>query len=346
MKCNLECSYCRSGTYGGRDNSTAHPPVSECLKTIDFMFEYANLYMSTKPNGLKYVVLNVYGGESLHHPDIVEILKQVRAKHAQYQDQWHLTITTTTNAIVSHKKLASIIPLIDEFTVSYHVENSDKNKQLFRDNLLAIKAANRRQKCIVLMHPESELFNDCNAMIDWLTENDIKYLPRQLDHSEYQTQFNYEPQQVVWFNKLYSNKGKHQEIKVVAETTDLARTGRACCGGRQLCADQKYRERTFFVNNKFPDWFCSVNHFFLYIKQVNGEIFANKDCKMNFDNEVGPIGNLSNTQALIDQTQKWLHTDTMPVIQCKKPECFCGVCAPKASTREEFDKIFKKYIRK
>jgi len=75
-------------------------------------------------------------------------------------------------------------------------------------------------------------------MIDWLAENDIKYLPRQLDHSESQTQFNYEPKQVVWFNKLYSDKGTHQEIKVVTETTDLARTGRACCGGRELGKSQ------------------------------------------------------------------------------------------------------------
>ena len=73
MKCNLDCSYCGTGIYGGHDNSTRHPSLDKCLETLDFMFEYADLYMRTKPPGLRYVVLNVYGGESLHHPDIVKI---------------------------------------------------------------------------------------------------------------------------------------------------------------------------------------------------------------------------------------------------------------------------------
>ena len=346
MKCNLECSYCGSGTYGGRDNSTPHPPVNECLKTIDFMFAYADLYMSTKPAGLKYVVLNVYGGESLHHPDIVEILQQCQERHKQYRDKWHLTITTTTNAIISERKLNSIIPLIDEFTVSYHVETSDKNKQLFKNNLLAINAAGRRQKCIVLMHPEQNLFDDCQAMINWLEQNQIKYLPRQLDRALSANQFDYQSQQVVWFNKLYSSKGTHAEIIPETNATDLAAAGRACCGGRQLCANQNYKEKSFFLANKFPDWYCSVNHFFLYIKQVNGEIFVNKDCKMNFDGTVSPVGNLSNAQELLDKTSNWINTGTMPVIQCKKTRCFCGVCAPKAQTLEDYTKIFNKYIRK
>ena len=310
------------------------------------MFAYANLYMSTKPNGLKYVILNVYGGEALHHPDIVRILQSVREKHKQYQDRWHLTITTTTNAIISERKLKSIIPLIDEFTVSYHVENTDKNKQLFRDNLLAIKDSGVRQKCIVLMHPEQELFNECQSMINWLTDHNIKYLPRQLDHQTHSSQFNYQEKQVVWFNNLYSSKGKHTEIPAGDDRVDLADTGRACCGGRQLCTNQNYKEKTFFVGNKFPDWFCSVNHFFLYVKQVNGEIFVNRDCKMNFDRTVSPIGNLSNTKELLDKTSNWIDTGTMPVIQCKKYSCWCGLCAPKASTLDEYHDIFKKYIRK
>ena len=34
MKCNLDCSYCGNG----HDNSTKHPPLNECLKTLNFMF--------------------------------------------------------------------------------------------------------------------------------------------------------------------------------------------------------------------------------------------------------------------------------------------------------------------
>ena len=260
MKCNLDCSYCGSGLYFGHDNSTKHPPLEDCLRTIDFMFEYADAYMSNKPRGIKYVILNVYGGEALHHPNIVEILSVLRDRYGPYQDRWHLTVTTTTNAIIAPHRLDRIIPLIDEFTVSYHTENTAEQKQQFRDNLLKIKDSGRRQKCVVLMHSEPDRFADAQSQINWLAENNIKCLPRQLDHHP-ERDFNYDQQQIVWFEGLYKKDLSDAVIK--NHKADLADTGRACCGGRELCADQNRREPQKFVFNKFPGWYCSVNHFFL-----------------------------------------------------------------------------------
>jgi pyruvate-formate lyase-activating enzyme len=348
MKCNLDCSYCPTGIYGGHDNSTKHPTVAACAKTIDFMFRYVDLYMSTKPKGIKYVILNVYGGESLHHPDIVKILETVRKEHAQYQDQWNLTITTTTNAIVSNKILKSIIPLIDEFTVSYHSEHTTKQRQQFKNNLLSIAQAKKRIKCVILMHPDPELFAGVTNIIEWLNTNEIRYLPRQLDHGAENTDFNYDQKQVIWFNNLYNTKNYNSstnlsELSTIDKKYDLSATGRACCGGRQLCKDSNYKNREFFVSNRFTDWYCSVNHFFLYIKQVNGEVYVNKDCKMNFNGSVGPIGNLNNSDYILNTLQNYIDTNTMPVIQCKKSQCFCGLCAPKAKNLETYNKIMKKY---
>jgi pyruvate-formate lyase-activating enzyme len=349
LKCNLDCSYCGTGLYGGHDNSTKHPPVSDCLKTIDFMFEYVDLYMKTKIRGIRSVVLNVYGGESLYHPGIIPILNAVREKHKKYQSTWQLIVTTTTNASISKKKLAEVIPLIDEFTVSYHTESSSKQKEQFRNNLLTIKQHDKRLKCIVLMHAETEKFNDANSMIDWLKNNDIKYLPRQLDHEITMTKSNYDSQQVMWFKDVYGTKTYQSEQDLPELTTDvygktdLSDSGRACCGGRQLCLDQNYKSREFFVNNKFTDWYCSVNHFFLYIKQVTGEIFTNKDCKMNFAGQVGSIGTLDQATDLLDYTRLNLENNTLPTIQCKKSRCLCGLCAPKSSDLPTYNTIMKKY---
>jgi pyruvate-formate lyase-activating enzyme len=336
MKCNLDCSYCETGIYGGHDNSIQHPPLAECLQTIDFMFAYADAYMSTKVAGIKYVVLNVYGGEALHHPSIVQILQVLRQRHEPYKHRWHLTVTTTTNAVVAPHRLDAIIPLIDEFTVSYHTDNTGRQKQQFRDNLLRIQAAGKKQKCIVLMHSEPDRFADAQDMIVWLRVNNINHLPRQLDHPA-SKDFNYNQQQVVWFEGLYQKKLDHAVIK--DNKADLADTGRACCGGRSLCADQNYRDRQRFVSNKFPGWYCSVNHFFLYVKQVNGEVYVNKDCKMNFDGTVGPIGNLSDTQAILSQ----IYNNQKQVIQCAKSRCYCGLCAPKAQDLDTYNTIMRKY---
>lgn len=337
MKCNLDCTYCSTGIYGGHDNTTRHPPLTECLETIDFMFEYADIYMSTKKRGIKYVILNVYGGEALHHPNILEILSLLRERYQPYQDHWHLTITTTTNAIIAPHRLDRIIPFIDEFTVSYHTENTSEQKQLFRDNLLRIKAANVRQKCIVLMHSESDKFEDAQEMISWLKSNDIKQLPRQLDHRPNRTEFNYNKQQVVWFENLYKKPLDHAVVR--DNKSDLADTGRACCGGRSLCENQNRQEPQKFVFNKFPGWYCSVNHFFLYVKQVNGEVYVNKDCKMNFDGAIGPIGNLDNTSQILEQARN----QNKPVIRCAKDRCLCGLCAPKAENLDTYQTIMRKY---
>jgi len=347
MKCNLDCSYCGTGLYGGHDNSTKHPPTSECLAALDFMFDYVDLYMNTKHKGIRHVILNVYGGESLHHPNIVEILSQVRDRYQSYADRWQLTITTTTNAIVSNKKLQQIIPLIDEFTVSYHPENTDKQKQQFRNNLLAIAQSAKQLKCVVLMHQKPELFQDSTEMLTWLTENNVKILPKQLDgHTGVAENIRiYDSQQVQWFDKFYKSKtfGNSTSSLKERQKLNLADVGRTCCGGRQMCSNQNHKQRHFYVENKFPDWYCSVNHFFLYVKQVNGEVYVNKDCKMNFDGSVGPIGNLNNTKEILSKLIKQLDTNTMPVIQCKKHKCLCGLCAPKAKNLDTYKSIMKKY---
>ena len=334
MKCNLDCSYCETGIYGGHDNSQRHPPLADCLQTIDFMFEYVDIYMATKPQGIRYVILNVYGGEALHHPNIVEILDAVRKRYEPYQDRWHLTVTTTTNAIIAPHRLDQIIPMIDEFTVSYHTDNTPAQKQQFCDNLLRIKSAGVRQKCIVLMHSEPDKFADAEHMITWLKQHSIKHLPRQLDHAP-DVDFNYSTQQVIWFEGLYKKSLGNSVIK--DHKADLADTGRACCGGRELCENQDRQNPQKFVSNKFLGWYCSVNHFFLYIKQVTGEVYVNKDCKMNFDGEIGPIGNLNNTVPMLEQAQ------TPPVIRCAKDRCHCGLCAPKAAEQDTYNSIMKKY---
>jgi len=351
MKCNLDCSYCPTGIYGGHDNSTKHPLLEDFLKTIDFMYKYVDLYMQKKINGIKYAILNVYGGESLYHPNIVETLTEARLKYNKdYTERWHLTVTTTTNAIVPSKKIKQILPLIDEFTCSFHSESTDKQKQQFKENVLLIRDSGKRVKCIILMHGDKKLFDESVEMIEWCKKNNIRYLPRQLDHSVKATQFNYNNNQVTWFDNLYKQKSKNNkynvEFKKVDDHYDLADSGRACCGGRQLCQDKNYKDKTFFVENKFTDWYCSVNEFFLYVKQVNGEIFTNRDCKMNYNGEIAPIGYLNQADQLLTFVQEHLDKDTMPVIQCKKNTCLCGLCAPKSKNLDDFNFIMKKYHTK
>lgn len=351
LKCNLDCSYCKTGLYGGHWNATSHPPLSECLQTIDFIMKYVDLYMQYKPKWSKAVVLNVYGGESLYHPEIETIFKQLHSRYQDYKNDWPLAVSCTSNLILKKPLLKKVEPYINEWTASYHCESMPKQKQLFKDNAKYLRDKGKSIKVVVLMHSDQSYWPELLEIIEWCKNNNIHCLPRALDGNK---NSNYNQEQIEWFNDLYVSKtpttAKTEQIENLKDTAQTKKpfsaVGRACCGGRKICTNENYKKSVYFIpDNNFTGWSCSVNWFFLYIKQYTKEIFVNKDCKMNFNNEVGPIAYLDNYQDLIDQTKVDLETKNMPVISCKKDKCLCGLCAPKALTKDKFNSIMKKHIK-
>ena len=191
LKCNLDCSYCLEGPDGCHDLNGKHPSLEECLDSIDFMYEYVDEYMKQRKPKQRKVVLNVYGGEALFHPNIVEILKATREKYDRYKKDWHLTITTTTNGVVNKRIWKEIIPLIDEFTISYHAENYPKQEKLFFDNLLDAQKSSRI-KCVIMMH--DTLWNKSMRCVDFCKEHNINHIAKAFDNPDRfytEEQFNY-----------------------------------------------------------------------------------------------------------------------------------------------------------
>ena len=329
--CNLDCTYCTTGViWGSHDNTTKHPPVAECLKSIDFMYEYVDLYMSHKKLSQRKVNLNVYGGESLFHPDIVEILEACRSKYEHYRDRWYLTLGCTTNGIVGKNLWAKVVPLIDEITMSYHSENLPKQKQQFKDNVLYLKQHHNKFKVIIMMHNNEELFNDSLDIVEFCNEHDIRYLVKPVDRPE--PNWKYTGEQ---FNKL-------KTFWMVPTTNSIdsvsaINEGRACCGGRKLSINGDLKSSVKFVPRQgFQGWSCSVNWFFLFVQQLTGDVYTNKDCRMSTTGRVEPLGNINDTSSIIDTLREQLATKSMPIIHCIKDICRCGFCAPKAETEKEF----------
>jgi pyruvate-formate lyase-activating enzyme len=351
MKCNLDCSYCGTDLYGGHNNKTPHPKLEESLKTIDFMYEYVDQYMQHKSKWSKQVVLDVYGGEALFYPGIDVVLEQIKEKYVSYKDKWDLRVTSTSNLIVGKNLFEKIYDYVDEYTASFHSESTEKQQEMFRQNLLFLKEKNKAVKVVVLMHPKEGYWEKCVEMINWCKKENIRFSPRQLDHSPLAVEYNYTTDQLEWFKnfwaeKSFGNVSHDVEIpKDAAGNHDLSQHGRACCGGRQLCTNQNYKDRTYYIHgNHFEGWSCSVNWFFMYIKQLTGEVFAtSKDCKMNFDKSIGPIGYLKNKEKIISELKNQFATNTLPIITCAKKKCHCGLCAPKAKTKEDLIKIWKLY---
>jgi hypothetical protein len=349
-RCNLDCSYCPIGLDGGHDNSTQHPQLAECLKTIDFMYEYVSLYMQHKKPSQRKVVLNVYGGESLFHPNIIEILTACREKHLQYADHWELTIITTTNGIINKSIWHKIIPLIDQFTVSYHAESLPKQQKLFFNNLLELKKQNKKFKCVVMMHNDPTHWEHSIKAVDFCIANNIKYITKPFDNLD----LSYTAEQFAYMKEFWisttNSTNKEAAIERLAPVGNKEKTisiceGRTCCGGRKLSLNNDLKSSVTFVPKQgFKGWFCSVNWFFLYVRQVDGSVFTNKDCRMSLDSTVAPIGNLSNVSDILNVLANQLDSKAMPVIQCAKQICMCGYCAPKAEKIADFKDLISRNV--
>jgi MoaA/NifB/PqqE/SkfB family radical SAM enzyme len=329
--CNLDCTYC---TEDGHDNSTKHPPLNECLQSIDFMYEYVNEYMKYKKETQRKATLNVYGGESLFHPDIVQILRECHERYKPYSDQWELSITCTTNAIVGARRWTEIVPLVDEFTVSYHAETLPKQKQQYLDNILYLKEQGKRFKCIVMMHNQPKLFEDAQTIVEFCKENNLRFMAKPLDNVG--PEWAYTPEQFAQITER-----PLQFVKSVNSINE----GRSCCGGRRLSLNGDLKSNVGFVHKQgFEGWSCSVNWFFLFVRQFDGTVYTNKDCQMSTTGRVEPLGNIKDSKQIISTIKRQFETNNMPIIRCRKDICRCGFCAPKAEQELDFRELIKRNV--
>jgi pyruvate-formate lyase-activating enzyme len=352
--CNLDCSYCDTGIDGGHDNSTRHPPLVECLQSIDFMYEYVDLYMQYKKQSQRKVVLNVYGGESIFHPDIVKILNECREKYKKYQNNWHLTITCTTNGVIGPTQWKKIVPLVDEFSVSYHTEILPKQHQQFIDNVLYLKQENKRFKCIIMMHNDPAYFDQAEKIVKFCQDHNLRYIKKPLDNAQQKwayTSEQFDKLKTFWMSVVPMTKQDAYEKKLnsvgTSEEVLSINEGRPCCGGRKLSINNDLKSCVSFVEKQgFQDWYCSVNWFFLFVRQLDGAVFTNKDCKTSTTGRVEPLGHLKNYQSIIDKLKQQFDTRSVPIIQCVKDICMCGFCAPKAQNLNDFKELLDRNLDK
>ena len=131
LKCNYDCAYCPIGPYG-HDNSTQHPSYDRCITMLEQMFEYTDTVMSIKKPAFKDVIMNIYGGESIYHPRITDIIEATTRLYEKYSDNWRLRKRITTNGTASEKNWKILCDHTDGFTMSYHSTGPTKLKNLFK----------------------------------------------------------------------------------------------------------------------------------------------------------------------------------------------------------------------
>jgi hypothetical protein len=326
--------------------------------------------MKYKRRWERTVILNLYGGESLLHPDIVKILEYAKNLYQEhYKDRWFLSLTTTTNGVIGQNRMREVMPYFESMTVSYHTESTDKQRQQCLNNILMLHESGKRVQVNVMMHKQEEKWNECNRVIDIFKERSIRYIPYVIGDSNqrladpdpnssyYKHTHTYSEQQVQWFKDHWISKAREKNKEDVEEELNrkelmqapdgkwiVRSMGRMCCGGKELCTNNNQKERTYYVTESdFKDWYCSVNWYFLFVRQYQESIYHHKMCKATFGQRRDKIGYLPDAEKILEELEHKLSTKTMPIIVCPNNYCGCGFCAPKAQELETFKDIMKKH---
>ena len=97
------------------------------------------------------------------------------------------------------------------------------------------------------------------------------------------------------------------------------------------------------VNTNFKDWSCTVDWYFLHIDQHTGSVYHHQTCQALHDGKRGAIGYLSDSDKLLTELSTRL-LNPQPII-CPNQKCGCGMCVPKAESKEDFNDMWKSIVR-
>lgn len=337
LKCNYDCSYCPVD-FTGHDNSTQHPPFEKCVVMLKQMYQYTDVMMQYKKNQFKDAILNVYGGEALYHPDIEKILIETTEQFKPYANNWRLKRRITTNATAPEKKWKIICEHIEGITFSYHSQGSEKMKTLFKKNIDHVFKVGKEYDIVVCMFPHERYWQDCLDFLKYCEQNKLNARPKLLDGPLGLYNQNQIQDLALYINDNSIGADIKQNVSIDKQT-------RGCCGGRALCTNRNIKEHQIMVPKDlgFEGWHCSANWFFLHGNNVNGKYYTNKDCRVTLDQTQGPIATIETMSAYIEQIEKQLKDNTLPLMRCVQKVCLCGTCAPKSTNLENLKDIMKIY---
>jgi MoaA/NifB/PqqE/SkfB family radical SAM enzyme len=340
-RCTYACTYC--GPHHSNKTSP-NTPLTVLKDTLDGIVKYATLYNQYRSSPKK-TTLAFTGGEPTINPDFFDFIEYCNQKYP------NVKTNITTNGCYTPKKCQQIIDNIDSCTISYHAEASDIEKQLVKNNIIAMKVADYNFRINHMFHKDH--FDECIELANWFDEIGVKYTPRVIGDSdnpkdiEDGTAHIYTEEQHQWF-KDYWSRGKKQKVNNEAKSCDMAQSiGRPCCAGRtlDLYIDDIWSQGSFVPTNNFKGWNCMINWDFLFINSELDGVWHHQTCQVNMDGEIGPIGKASRFDLINSKLENTLNKIRIPFIKCPKSYCGCGLCSPKALNTNTALDIFYKHTK-
>lgn len=339
-RCTYACSYCL-----GHRSNTWSPMAGwdDLVKTLHFIESYCDLYdfyRTPKPFDKKHLnTISFTGGEPTINPNFFKLIDY---GYKNLDDKF--TFSLTTNGAFSRARAEKIKSYGMNGTISYHCEAEQKTKDLVIENILLLK---NKFSVNVMFH--QDYFNECVELCDTLKKEGVKFTPRVIGDSEdveaaikAGTAHVYTKDQTNWFKNFFGSKNKSDS------DGNYSTLGRACCGGRKFCtrnSDKWTEDVSFLENTNFYNWNCFINWYFLFINSELDLVWTHQTCGVNLNNEVGPLGKISESDKILEDLEKRFINDNMPVIRCPKMHCGCGMCVTKTKDDTLVTNLWKECMR-
>jgi len=306
------------------------------------------LYMQYRDH--KVANFGFTGGEPTVNPNFIPFAQYLKNQYEEkYADRWEAGFALTTNGAMSEKMGQAVMENFGHATVSYHAESDDKLKQQVKDRILQFHYQGGLYEFTVSVNVmfHAEYFDECVELCEFLKAHEVDFVPRVIgEEPDSRPTFahKYSDEQLAWMKNYWKQKNdatyaNSAASDVVKNAKKLGNSiGRPCCGSRDmlLTLGNESRKSNFVDFRQFQGWSCSVNWFFLHLEQQTDSIYHHQTCQARFDNRRGPIGKLSEGKKLIAELKDMLENNRMPIIQCPKHTCGCGLCAPKSKFEEKF----------
>jgi MoaA/NifB/PqqE/SkfB family radical SAM enzyme len=338
-RCNFDCTYCGSSRH---DTYSPLPGLEELKNTFDFIYKYTELYNSKRT---KYTTTNIdfTGGEPTANPAFWPLIDYIKT-----HDNMFLGITT--NGSWGTQFTQRILDSFKHVTISWHAEAPEHLKARTIENIQTLFEHGVDLQVNVMLH--CDYFEEAKQLSESLKSQGINVNPTPIgdgtivrkgwfidtDGTNRRTSHEYTVEQQNWF---FDFIGQTKPATTVSEGTNI---GRACCGGR--CTEGLVEgewQPVKLVDNWFKDWYCTINWYFLHIEQPSGNVFHHQTCQATHTG-IGPIGNLSDTELILNNTAKMLNQANIAPIICPNQRCGCGMCVPKAKNFDNFKQLWAQSV--
>lgn len=322
-RCNFDCSYCDLSRHNLTSPLTS---LDDLRHTYKFIQDYTKIYKQENAN------IAFTGGEPTINLNFWTFINEIE----------NFTLGLTTNGTFAPKHLDTIKQKFVAATISWHAEIDEKLRHRAINNAIELHQAGFDVRVNVMMH--SDLWLDCVSAHDKLVNEGVKTNPVIIgdgisgDTNFYKdktgtlrrTSHSYNIEQQEWFYKI-----KNLDTQTVDKIKAGNQLPRSCCGNRDLMGKCNgcWTDISATETN-FQGWYCSVNKYFMHIEQHTGDVYHHQTCQAKFQGR-GPIGNLKNAEAILIYAKQNLQN----TIVCPNARCGCGMCAPKARDKTEFDRL-------